>query len=210
MDLGLILAALKVVLTTADAEEARTQIEALVAEIESLDTGSTEEVETPEAVETEADKDAVQAESDMPSEEEEEKPVVANRSKASSKALTTEAVKLAQRVATLEEEVLTAKRRERIAASRDRIPDSLVSFAEKLDLKQLEQFIAGLPEPKTTGIRASSKPTMGDKAASVEGTLSDADSEALARAFGNKATRTQSIMKEGHRVVASHIFKGAK
>lgn len=204
MDLAVILSALKVVLTTEDAEEARKQIEALVAEIESL-AMKEDEPASEELVEAENKDEEVQAQADEEEEEEEEKPVVA--AKASKKGLSNEAIKLAQRVATLEAEVLKAQRRERIAAYRDRIPDNLLDFAHKLNLDQLDEFIKGLPEPKTMGIRASSRVTQGDKQPVAEGHLDEEDRKALDRAFGRTAVRTKSLSRDGHRVIASHVYK---
>lgn len=119
------------------------------------------------------------------------------------------ALELAQRVAELEEEARRAKIAERIAAAGDRIPDSLKAFAKTLDLDALDKLIAGLPAPqKTTGIRASAKPTQGGNVRVPTKSLPEQDQRYLASAFGETDWASGPVTtKPDGRVVCTHLHK---
>lgn len=198
-----LLAALKAILEAEDPKEA---LGNLLAELEA---GSGDKPQEPAATES---GDGAPAE---PSEEEDKDKPAAAKAKASAKD-SDQSIELAQRVAALEADNLALKEEkrkaqigEKIAAAGNRIPDSLKAFAATLDLDKLEKFIAGLPEPTTKGLKASSKPTQGDSSNANEpaGELPDEDARVMAKTFGNANLRTESITKVGNRIQASHIVK---
>lgn len=203
-----LLAALKAVL---EAEDPKQALANLIAELEKAPEGDAAPDPEPQAAEggTGDDPDKQAAEGAEPDDDPDKDKPVAAKSKKPASLSQDDTIKLAQRVAALEDENRRIKVEARIAAAGDRIPESLRAFAKTLDLDALEKLIAGLPEPKTRGVRASSKPARGDSAKVDEpaGELPEEDAKEMDRIFGNAVWREQSITKNGTRIQASHLAK---
>jgi len=203
-----LLAALKAVL---EAEDPKQALANLLAELEKAPEGDAEPDPEPQAAEVGNgdDPDKQTAEGAEPDGDPDKDKPVAAKSKKPASLSQDDTIKLAQRVAALEDENRRIKVEARIAAAGDRIPESLRAFAKTLDLDALEKLIAGLPPEKTTGIRASAKTTRGE--ATPAGELPEKDRETMDRIFGNRTLAAEPItVHPDGRVTATHLYKRGK
>lgn len=224
MNLALILAALRAALAAEDPEVAKTQMAALIAEIEKA-AGGASEGEPPASEEAAAEdpppapeKETQQASGEAappPAEEDKREPVAASAKKpVPAKAVPTVAVDVANQAALALAKVAVLEAQNRVLAHASRIPEGLRSFAAMLDEAQFARFVEGLPElpasEQTTGIRASTKVTKGSDPNRPSGQMPAEDASAMARIFAseNRPTESVSTLPDG-RVRATHIYRPA-
>ena len=228
MNLALILAALKAAASAEDPEAAKTQIQALVAEIEkAAGTGDGAPAKEPpgdgdgdEAAKAAppAPAPADAAPEAAPEEPKKKAPVppveacTGDKVKASA-SKDPVVLEMAARLAALEADKAENDATQRVQAAGERIPASLRAFAKGLDKDSFETFVKGLPAVTTTktttkegGVKASTVRTRGDTSGRPEGTLDTETQRHLARAFHLEAAPTESITETSDlRLKATHL-----